>query len=152
MTEGQKIKGNLGRDADLRFTKNGTPVASFSIAHTPRRKNDKDEWEDAGETVWYRVTAWDDMATEAAEMLRKGMRVEVELTSAGVKDREYTKRDGTQGISRNECTAQRITLPDGTVLGFAPAQRVKAADTNPDNDPWASQADPWATPATDVPF
>ncbi len=139
------IKGNLGRDPEFRFTKAGVPVASFSVAHTPRRKNDAGEWEDAGETVWYRVTAWEDLAEAVAEHLTKGSRIEVELTDAGVKDREYVNRDGETKVSRNECTARRITLKDGTVLESG-VIRQTAAQINPANDPWATSA------PTDVPF
>jgi single-strand DNA-binding protein len=133
------IKGNLGRDPEFRFTRNGTPVASFSVAHTPRRKNDAGEWEDAGETVWYRVTAWEDLAEAVAEHLTKGSRIEVELTDAGVKDREYVNRDGETKVSRNECTARRITLKDGTALESG-VIRQTAAQINPADDPWATSA------------
>jgi single-strand DNA-binding protein len=51
------ITGNLGRDAEVRYTKSGKPVSSFSMGHTPRYKSG-DEWLD-GETIWFKVTVWD---------------------------------------------------------------------------------------------
>jgi len=48
--------GRLGRDPEMRFTPDGTPVTSFTVA-TDRR------WTDANgqqqqRTVWFRVSAW----------------------------------------------------------------------------------------------
>ena len=48
--------GNLTDDPELRFTPNGAPVASFSVAVTPRVK-DGDGWRD-GETSFFRCAAW----------------------------------------------------------------------------------------------
>ena len=134
------ITGNVGREPDLRFTRDGTAVANFSLAHTPRRKNDNGEWEDAGETIWYRVAVWEQAAEEAAERITKGMRLSIDLAGA-VKDRPYTNRDGEEKVSRNECTAQRITLPDGSIIGLPAAERTKAADVDTAADPWNVDAD-----------
>ena len=85
------------------------------------------------------MTAWEDLAEAVAEHLTKGSRIEVELTDAGVKDREYVNRDGETKVSRNECTARRITLKDGTVLESG-VIRQTAAQINPADDPWATSA------------
>ena len=54
------IVGNLGRDPEIRYTQNNTPVATFSIATT-------DQWSDRnGEkqerTEWHRIVAWGRLA------------------------------------------------------------------------------------------
>jgi single-strand DNA-binding protein len=139
------ITGNVGKDPSFRYTASGKAVASFSLAHTPRAKNDAGEWVDAGETIWYRVTAWEDLAEQVANTITKGMRMEVELTAKGVQDRPWTDKDGNERVSTNECTAARITLKDGTVLGST-VVRTKAADVDTSADPWAT------SPAVDIPF
>ena len=47
------IKGNLGTDPELKFTKNNKAYVSFSLAHTPRVKQGE-VWID-GETIWFRA-------------------------------------------------------------------------------------------------
>jgi single-strand DNA-binding protein len=69
------LVGNLTDDPELRFTPNGAAVASFRLAVTPRVK-DGEGWRD-GETSFFRVNAWRDLAEHATESLTKGTRVVV---------------------------------------------------------------------------
>jgi single-strand DNA-binding protein len=69
------ITGNLTDDPDLRFTPNGTAVANFRIAVTARVK-DGDSWRD-GETSFFRVNVWRQLAEYVAESLTKGDRAVV---------------------------------------------------------------------------
>ena len=69
--------GNLGRDAEMRYTPNGSPVTNFSIATSYSRKNKQtDQWEE--ETEWHNITVWGDKAERAAEFLRRGNKVYIE--------------------------------------------------------------------------
>jgi single-strand DNA-binding protein len=91
------VTGNLGSDSELTFTPNGKVKLEFSVGDTPRRLNQQtNQWEDAGETTWWRVTEWEKKAEFWAEHLRKGTKVVVTGT-AGV--RTYDKKDGTKGWS-----------------------------------------------------
>jgi hypothetical protein len=50
------LVGNLGRDAEMRFTAGGTPVATVSLATTERftdREGQKKE-----DTQWHRIVIW----------------------------------------------------------------------------------------------
>jgi single-strand DNA-binding protein len=67
------ITGNLTDDPEVTFTPNGTAVANFRLAVTPRVK-DGEGWKD-GETSFFRITAWRDLATHLADSLSKGDRV-----------------------------------------------------------------------------
>lgn len=92
-----ELTGNLGSDAELTFTPNGKAKLEFSVGDTPRRLNQQtNQWEDAGETTWWRVTEWEAKAEFWAEHLRKGTKVLI-LGTAGV--RTYEKKDGTKGFS-----------------------------------------------------
>ena len=70
------IIGNVGRDPEMRYLQNGTPVCSFSVAVT-RKWNDRNTNERREETTWYRVTAWRQLAETANQFVRKGMQIMV---------------------------------------------------------------------------
>ena len=70
------LVGNLGNDADLRFTPSGTPVAPCSLATT-------ESWIDkAGKArerpEWHRLVMWRQVAHTAKRDLKKGSKVYVE--------------------------------------------------------------------------
>src|SRR4051812_25061688 len=89
------ISGNITADPELRYTQNGIPVAGLTVAHTPRRLNQQTkEWEDAGETLFLRVSCWRDLGENVANSLRKGNAVVVvgRLISRSYETREGEKR------------------------------------------------------------
>jgi single-strand DNA-binding protein len=69
------LVGNLTDDPELRFTPNGAAVANFRLAVTPRVR-DGDSWKD-GETSFFRINVWRQMAENVAESLTKGSRAVV---------------------------------------------------------------------------
>ena len=69
------LVGNLTDAPELRFTPQGTAVAGFRLAVTPRLR-DGDGWRDGG-TSFFRVNVWRDLAEHVAESLAKGARVVV---------------------------------------------------------------------------
>jgi single-strand DNA-binding protein len=83
------LVGNITRDPELRYTPAGTAVADFGIAHNTRRKNVNGEWED-GETSFFDVTCWEQLAENASESLTKGTKVIVvgELRQESWNDKE----------------------------------------------------------------
>ena len=83
------LVGNLGRDPELRYTAQGTPVCSFSIATNERRKDRNGEMQD--HTTWFRVTLWNRQAETASQYLQKGRQVYIE---GRLRVEEYTDRDG----------------------------------------------------------
>jgi single-strand DNA-binding protein len=69
------ITGNLTDDPELRFTPNGHAVANFRLAVTARVK-DGEGWRD-GDTSYFRVNVWRQLAEHVAESLSKGDRTVV---------------------------------------------------------------------------
>jgi single-strand DNA-binding protein len=101
-----QIIGKLGRDPELRYTPNGRPVTTFSVAVNQSTKNQQTgEWVEA--TDWFRVSVWGDRAERAAENLRKGSRVFVD---GRFRTREYETNDGRKGLS--------LDVSADTVLGL----------------------------------
>ena len=69
------LTGNLTDDPELKHTGNGNLVANFRLAVTARVK-DGDTWRD-GETSFFRVNVWRQLAEHVAESLSKGDRAVV---------------------------------------------------------------------------
>lgn len=63
-----RMVGNLGRDPESNYTPAGQAVTRFSLGVWNGR---------GGDTRWFKCTAWGELAEEARDKLRKGMRVEV---------------------------------------------------------------------------
>jgi len=68
--------GNVGADPEMRFTPNGSPVTSFTVA-TNRFYNASDG-ERKKETEWFNVVTWQKLAENCNQFLTKGQRVYVE--------------------------------------------------------------------------
>lgn len=83
------IIGNVGADAEMRYTPNGSTVSNFNVAV-------KSGYGERETTQWYRVAVWNKMAETAGNYVKKGMLIycegEVEVSS-------YARRDGSMGIS-----------------------------------------------------
>lgn len=87
------VVGNLAGDPELRFTASGHAVANFTIAQTPRTRNQQSgEWVD-DETLWVRASVWRDVAENVAETLTKGMRV---IAYGRLKARSFETKEGQQ--------------------------------------------------------
>ncbi len=69
--------GNLGRDPEVRYTTDGTAVATFSIA-TSDNWTDKTSGEKKERTEWHRIVAWRRLGEICGEYLSKGRQVYVE--------------------------------------------------------------------------
>ncbi|HEX8141775.1 MAG TPA: single-stranded DNA-binding protein [Pyrinomonadaceae bacterium] len=85
------LVGNLGRDPELRYTPQGTPVCSFSVATNEKRKDRAGEMQDF--TTWFRVTLWGRQAETASQYLTKGRPIYVE---GRLRLEEWTDKDGKQ--------------------------------------------------------
>ena len=101
------LVGNLGRDAEMRFTSGGTPVATVSLATTERytdREGQKKE-----DTQWHRVVIWGKTAESIHEYLTKGKQIYVE---GRIQTREWTDKEG-QKVKTTEIRADRVVLLGG---------------------------------------
>ena len=83
------LVGNLTDDPEVRFTPQGTAVASFRLAVTPR-VNDGGTWKD-GDTSFFRVNAWRDLGEHVTDSLSKGDRA---LVLGRLKARSWETPEG----------------------------------------------------------
>ena len=126
------LVGNLGRDPELRYTPDGTPVCTFSLA-TNERRRDRATGENNDVTTWFRVTLWRRQAEVASQYLTRGKPVYIE---GRLRVEEYTDRDGKQRHSL-EVTAtdmQFIGSSRGEDAG-APPPKAAAAQANAGPEP-----------------
>ena len=99
------VVGNLGRDPELRYTPQGTPVTSFSLA-TNERETRGGEKVDV--TTWFDVTLFGRQAEVASQYLAKGKQVYVE---GRFRSEEWTDRDGNKRVT-NKIKASDMQLID----------------------------------------
>ena len=71
-----QLIGNLGKDPEVKYTPQGTPVAKLTIATNERFKDKAGEWQDR--TEWHNVVLWQRLAEIAGEYLKKGGKVYIE--------------------------------------------------------------------------
>ena len=101
------LVGNLGRDAELRYTPGGSPVATINLATT-------EVWNDkAGQrqerTEWHRVVLWGKTAESLNEYLTKGKQIYVE---GRLQTRQWDDKDGNKRYT-TEVRGDRIVLLSG---------------------------------------
>jgi single-strand DNA-binding protein len=88
------LLGRLGKDPEIRYLPDGTPVASFSIA-TSESWTDKNSGQKKESTEWHNIVAWRKLAEICAKYLTKGKQVYVE----GKLKTESWERDGVKHYS-----------------------------------------------------
>ncbi len=97
--------GNLGRDPEVRFTPDGSPVASFSIA-TGETWTDK-SGNRQERTEWHNIVAWNKLADLAKRYLSKGRQVYIE---GRIRTREWDDRDGNKRRTTEIIATQMVLL------------------------------------------
>ena len=101
------LVGNLGRDAELRYTPGGAAVATLNLA-TTEVWNDKQNQRQE-KTEWHRVILWGKPAESLQEYLTKGKQIYVE---GRLQTRQWDDKDGNKRYT-TEIKADRVTLLGG---------------------------------------
>ena len=115
------IVGYLGRDPELRYTPQGTPVCDFSVATTEKRKDKAGEFQDL--TTWFKVTFWGRLAEVANQYLSKGKQVYIE---GRLTQREWQDREGTTRTSL-DVTGSDLQFIGARSEDGAPAREERAS-------------------------
>ena len=101
------LVGNLGRDAELRYTPGGAAVATLNMA-TTEVWNDK-QGAKQEKTEWHRVIFWGKVAESLTEYLTKGKQVYVE---GRLQTRQWDDKDGNKRYT-TEIKGDRLVLLGG---------------------------------------
>ena len=96
------IAGNLTKDPVIRQTRNGTPVANFSIASNRKFRDGDNQWQE--DVCYVGVVAWNRLAESCVDKLRKGSAV---LVEGELQSRTWQTDDGSTR-STVEIKARRI--------------------------------------------
>src|SRR4026208_1419773 len=89
------IIGNLGADPELRYTPGGKAVTDLRVAVNNNSRGADGEWVE--ETLWFRVSVWEQAAERLAEQLRKGNKV---FAEGQLRGRGFEGRDGEERAGR----------------------------------------------------
>jgi single-strand DNA-binding protein len=147
------LVGNLGRDAELRYTPGGAAVATLNMATT-------EVWNDkAGQkqekTEWHRVVLWGKSAETLSEYLTKGKQIYVE---GRLQTRQWDDKEGNKRYT-TEIRGDRIVLLSGGGggMGAGRAQNRGAAAGAPPAAGGGEHMEPMGEPITeltddDIPF
>jgi single-strand DNA-binding protein len=108
------LLGNLGKDAETRFTPSGISVSKFSLATARRTKDQQSgEWKDI--TDWHNVVMW--RTENIANYLLKGKQVFLE---GRIESRSYEDKEGQKKyITEVVCEANNVVLLGGGAGGGA---------------------------------
>lgn len=133
MSAGITLTGGVVADPELKFGATGLAILNMRVATSQRRFNKATStWEDHDQTYWT-VSAFNALAENAAESLRKGDRV---IVVGKMKSRQWIDRDN------NKRTAWEVTADHiGADLTRATASltRIKRdKPTEPVEDPWSN--------------
>jgi single-strand DNA-binding protein len=93
--------GNLGGNPVLRFSENGKPRATFSVAITEGQGDNE-------KTHWVDVTAFNNLAENVSDSLAKGMRVVV-VGRIDTYKREIDTTEGTKQVTTVKFIAQEVS-------------------------------------------
>jgi single-strand DNA-binding protein len=113
------IVGNLGRDPEMRYSKNGNAFTKFSVAVNSRVA-------DQSETVnWYNITCFGKLAEITNNYLKRGNPV---LVNGSLQLEYFTKRNGEPGHSL-AVVAQNVHF-----LGDDTGNKAENGDTRTDTN------------------
>src|SRR6516165_3228206 len=121
------LVGNLGRDAELRFTPGGTAVSTINMATT-------EVWNDKGgqrqeKTEWHRVVLWGKTAESLNEYLTKGKQIYVE---GRLQTRQWDDKDGNKRYT-TEIRGDRVVLLGGGGRGVGTTRGAAAGSARTDD-------------------
>ena len=101
------LVGNLGRDAELRYTPGGAAVATLNLATTEVFKDREGQRKE--DTQWHRVILWGKTAETLQDYLTKGKQIYVE---GKLQTRKWKDKDGNDKYT-TEVRGDRVVLLSG---------------------------------------
>jgi len=109
------FSGNLGRDAETRFTAGGDPITGFSVA--VRSGYGKSE-----ATTWINCNYWGKRGESVAPYLKKGTQV---VVSGEFTLRKWTNKEGQEKESPD------VNVRELTLVGSRPSETSASSEPQP---------------------
>ncbi|MHB8628170.1 MAG: single-stranded DNA-binding protein [Aggregatilineales bacterium] len=110
------LVGNAGQDAEIKYLRDGTAVATFNLAvnkFTGQGEQRKQT------TTWFRVTVWRDYAETVSQYVKRGMKL---LVVGEVDVSPYTDKKTGEARASLEVTARTVTFLDPKPQGATEAE------------------------------
>src|SRR6266699_1507790 len=120
------LVGNLGRDAELRYTPGGAAVATLNLATTEVFKDREGQKKE--DTQWHRVILWGKTAETLQDYLTKGKQIYVE---GKLQTRKWKDKDGNDKYT-TEIRGDRVVLLGGGAGRGAPMDRGDRSERGTD--------------------
>jgi len=115
------IIGNVGRDPETRYTQDGTPFSSFTMAVNDRPRRAQGQGQGTGgqqqeeQTTWFGVTAWRRQSEIVSQYVTKGMSL---FVMGNLSVREAPGKDGgTRTFLDVNMEEMQILTPKGVQEG-----------------------------------
>ena len=121
MTSTTTVVGNLTRDPEIRYTRDGQASVQLGVAVNRRWQDKTGQWEEA--SSFFDVVCWRELAENAAMTLTKGMRVMV----AGRLEQRSWETELGERRTKVEIVADEV----GPSLRFATAEVHKHERSGP---------------------
>ena len=139
--------GNVGKDPEVRYLNNETPVANFSLATSETYTNRNGE--KVTQTEWHNIVLWRGLASVAEKYVKKGTQLYIEgsIRTRSWDDKDGNKRYTTEIVGTNMQMLGRRNDGGGS-------DSSESASAMPDNAP-SSQSEPFGQDndiADDLPF
>lgn len=142
------LVGNLGKDAELRYTPGGSAVSTFSMATTEVFKDKEGQRKE--QTEWHTVVLWGKQAETLNQYLIKGKQVYVEgrLQTRSWEDKNTEPGQKPMKHYKTEVKADRIVL-----LGGGSGQRAAGGSRGTEQgEPAEVASHPVDVTDDDIPF
>ncbi len=105
--------GNLGKDAETRFTTNNLSVTTFSLATTRSYKDKEGNWQN--ETTWHNLVGYN-LSDYYKDNLKKGKKFYIE---GRISKRDYTDKEGVKKYVTDTIVEKLIPLDSASTGGNA---------------------------------
>jgi len=116
------LVGNVGRDPEVRYVDQNTPVANFTLATTERGYTTQTGTTVPDRTEWHNIVVWRGLAKVVESYVRKGSSLYIE---GKIRTRNWTDQNGMTRYT-TEIYADNMELlgkrPEGGVAPLATSQ------------------------------
>jgi single-strand DNA-binding protein len=122
--------GHLGKDPEVRYTADGTAVATFSLA-TSENWTDKNGTRQE-HTEWHNIVAWRRFADLSQKYLNKGRQVYIE---GRLQTRDWNDREGIRRRTTEIIVTQIVLLGSRSKSTDAPVSYQEPASSSTEAEP-----------------